>query len=356
MFWLLIYIINALSCDENCIPCRVEEITFVKNPCDNSIYNIQDSYNFNCETCLLNSTSNSECNVLINQTCEANPKCGEKSFLSSRGNFEVESLQKSSICFWYINLTDLSLDEINLNFQFSSLLQGTLLVEAYNLPNGILLNQTSPSHYRIKVENYKLSSSLSLQNTDFLVLIYYTGNSNQYYSGVSVKWDIPKISSNTLGTTLTITALCIASLFCIGCCGILCRRFYKTANGNGRIYNHSITSYQQRTRNYEVIPENSIISDTDIQKHFPKQLFKESLLELGEILCCICFEEYLIYRFNVEGYVRKLPCKHVFHSKCIEEWLVGKIISPKCPLCKYNPFTMEAELGLDKVARIEISK
>lgn len=250
----------------------------------------------------------------------------------------------------------LSPDEVNLSFQFSSLQKGTLLVEAYNLPNGMLLNESSPSHYRIKLENYKLSNNLNLEKTNIIVLIYYTGNSNQQYSGISIKWDTPKISSNSLGTTLTITALCIASLFCIGCCGILCRRLYKSAHGTVRVYSHTITNYQQRTRNYESIPENSMISDTDIQKHFPKQLFKQSLLELGEILCCICFEEYFIYRFNIEGYVRKLPCKHVFHSKCIEEWLVGRTINPQCPLCKYNPFTMEAEVGLDKIGRIEISK
>lgn len=42
--------------------------------------------------------------------------------------------------------------------------------------------------------------------------------------------------------------------------------------------------------------------------------------------CVICLVEYVI-----NDKVKILPCIHIFHSKCIDQWLLKK---PKCPLCK----------------------
>ena len=42
--------------------------------------------------------------------------------------------------------------------------------------------------------------------------------------------------------------------------------------------------------------------------------------------CCICLQNYL----NNEDIVR-LPCKHIFHKRCIFIWFLNK---QYCPLCK----------------------
>lgn len=44
--------------------------------------------------------------------------------------------------------------------------------------------------------------------------------------------------------------------------------------------------------------------------------------------CAICIKD-----FNIGEEVRKLPCKHIFHSPCIDEWLRR---CTDCPLCKSN--------------------
>ncbi|AED96704.1 putative transcription factor C2H2 family [Arabidopsis thaliana] len=44
--------------------------------------------------------------------------------------------------------------------------------------------------------------------------------------------------------------------------------------------------------------------------------------------CCICLAKY-----KDKEEVRKLPCSHKFHSKCVDQWL--RIISC-CPLCKQD--------------------
>ena len=59
--------------------------------------------------------------------------------------------------------------------------------------------------------------------------------------------------------------------------------------------------------------------------------------------CVICFEE-----FQLGVPVRKIPiCSHVFHSKCIDEWFMAKMvdINHKCPLCN-------ADINYEKVKEV----
>ncbi|XP_042519675.1 E3 ubiquitin-protein ligase At4g11680-like [Macadamia integrifolia] len=44
--------------------------------------------------------------------------------------------------------------------------------------------------------------------------------------------------------------------------------------------------------------------------------------------CCICLAKY-----KDEEEIRQLPCNHIFHQKCVDQWL--RIISG-CPLCKQD--------------------
>ncbi|KAF9603745.1 hypothetical protein IFM89_037831 [Coptis chinensis] len=44
--------------------------------------------------------------------------------------------------------------------------------------------------------------------------------------------------------------------------------------------------------------------------------------------CCIC-----LARYRDKEEVRQLPCSHMFHLKCVDQWL--RIISC-CPLCKHE--------------------
>lgn len=49
--------------------------------------------------------------------------------------------------------------------------------------------------------------------------------------------------------------------------------------------------------------------------------------------CCICLESY-----EPGEDVTELPCKHYFHKKCIEPWLVER--DCVCPICKRDPLAM----------------
>ncbi|XP_010443238.1 PREDICTED: E3 ubiquitin-protein ligase At4g11680 isoform X2 [Camelina sativa] len=67
---------------------------------------------------------------------------------------------------------------------------------------------------------------------------------------------------------------------------------------------------------YKRIGENASDSDSD------------SATTTDDPECCICLAKY-----KDKEEVRKLPCSHKFHSKCVDQWL--RIISC-CPLCKQD--------------------
>ncbi|KAJ8450188.1 hypothetical protein Cgig2_033382 [Carnegiea gigantea] len=54
----------------------------------------------------------------------------------------------------------------------------------------------------------------------------------------------------------------------------------------------------------------------------------ERVLSLEDARCCICLSAY-----DDGDELRELPCRHHFHSACIDKWLH---MNATCPLCKYN--------------------
>jgi hypothetical protein len=63
----------------------------------------------------------------------------------------------------------------------------------------------------------------------------------------------------------------------------------------------------------------------------PKKFRKEYGLKDGNT-CTICIENFKENKSKVSI----TPCKHVFHYKCLMNWLIGNVLNPKCPNCNYN--------------------
>lgn len=55
--------------------------------------------------------------------------------------------------------------------------------------------------------------------------------------------------------------------------------------------------------------------------------------------CTICLSE-----FEIEEDVRRLPCMHLFHVECVDQWL-GQ--NKRCPICRVD---IEAHLTKDYTA------
>lgn len=64
----------------------------------------------------------------------------------------------------------------------------------------------------------------------------------------------------------------------------------------------------------------------DTDSEFRNSVDCDSTVASEDLECCICLAKYK----DIEE-VRQLPCSHMFHLKCVDQWL--RIISC-CPLCK----------------------
>jgi len=67
-------------------------------------------------------------------------------------------------------------------------------------------------------------------------------------------------------------------------------------------------------------------------------------------LCCLCLDT-----FNEDDEVRLLPCKHYFHTACIDGWFTAQRFMPRsCPQCRRNPVAgspvVTADLAAEEAA------
>ena len=88
----------------------------------------------------------------------------------------------------------------------------------------------------------------------------------------------------------------------------------------------------------------SEISIIEINTQKIQQLLKSTLLPIkyykylgakngnSSSLCTICIEEFKEGKSKVSF----TPCQHVFHYKCLKDWLMKNVLNPKCPNCNYN--------------------
>ncbi|XP_073291243.1 E3 ubiquitin-protein ligase At1g63170-like [Primulina huaijiensis] len=86
----------------------------------------------------------------------------------------------------------------------------------------------------------------------------------------------------------------------------------------------------------------------EIQESFGGIMFEcdtdsptEHVLPLEDAECCICLSSY-----DDGTELRELPCRHHFHSACIDKWLY---MNATCPLCKFNILKNGNQSGSEEV-------
>ena len=102
-------------------------------------------------------------------------------------------------------------------------------------------------------------------------------------------------------------------------------------NSNSNIFIHN----RKENINLEVLNKQKLdkLFNNKMNKHFYKEEFNQYC-----DVCSICLN-----KFNEKSEVSITPCKHVFHYKCIHNWLYKTIINPNCPNCKHEILKDEEE-------------
>ena len=125
----------------------------------------------------------------------------------------------------------------------------------------------------------------------------------------------------------------IATLDIIGCVFLVSTSITRTGI---RLINlvQKLTEKNEENGNNNLIENNenglSESQNNNIEKiieTLPTSILKKKI-ENSSIQCIICMED-----FNVGDKVSTLPCFHVFHSNCIDKWLLK---THSCPICKFK--------------------
>ena len=151
------------------------------------------------------------------------------------------------------------------------------------------------------------------------------------------------IKHDTLSNVISIIVTILFIGIILVCLVYCCYKRYKINEERRQLriflYNQArqnMAQIEQENNNYIQITNVDIekINKEKLDKLFNNQmaqhLYKKEYNEYGGG-CSICLEE-----FNKKSKVSITSCKHVFHYKCIYDWLYKNIKNPKCPNCNHE--------------------
>lgn len=160
-------------------------------------------------------------------------------------------------------------------------------------------------------------------------------NSNDSYT----QYTISVTGTILYGIFIVMFSCCMGSLcfycttMCSCICCILCLNSCCTDSGDnpgtydGRNREELVESIMRRLQEMEESHEARIAYGSNRTNALPVKVYRKK--DGVEDNCAVCVDE-----IEDGESVKKLPCGHVYHAQCIDEWLTN--YSSLCPLCKYN--------------------
>ena len=112
--------------------------------------------------------------------------------------------------------------------------------------------------------------------------------------------------------------------------------------------NNNMNNYNDNLENIEEINREKL--NILFSKKMAEHTYKSEYNQYGGG-CSICLEE-----FKKKDRVSMTPCNHVFHHKCIKDWLYKNIKNPKCPNCNKEVLVEEENTIKEKTMGTQVIK
>lgn len=229
--------------------------------------------------------------------------------------------------FCYFNYIDETLNDYILSIEFSEPIENKPRV-AY----GCSFNENGQEKIQ-QIENSKEISCSGSYSIFFMTLLKDEYSSSPIFFKITLK----NVTANKLVTVFSIAITLLLIIACLICC---ITRFYNNkARRQLRILmnqraHENMMRIEQENNNANYFNENENLEENNRIKL--DELFSSKMIEhtyKNEYNkygggCSICLEE-----FKKKSKVSKTPCNHVFHYKCIKDWLYKNAKNPKCPNC-----------------------
>ncbi|OMJ70383.1 hypothetical protein SteCoe_31655 [Stentor coeruleus] len=260
--------------------------------------------------CPKNSSCAEICNGFItpsNQICSrSDSNCLKYFHIESPGDIDILKIPAGNFCTWVLDLRIRGIHYSSINAQTTDRL--------YLKINCFISEDRSCNAKEFNLfNNQKQHINVTGSYYEILALSMTTSNDLRF----KLSWNkVDAGSDDREKFTIIILSVFLVIFFIVVLCIVMCLAcIIKKKRSNRRM---------TRVENYEVVPgDSSFVSNIDTS--IPSTLFcNKTLIDP----CCICFE-----RLTFGCFVRELPCKHLFHTPCIDEWINLKKNVSMCPLC-----------------------
>lgn len=222
------------------------------------------------------------------------------------------------------------------------------------------LNLSYMMYINIFLNNDQTISKI-IENDNFNIILDKVEQVEVYYyssrSFSSSPFEISIYTQEKKNNLSLYIAIGIIILACIGC-SIFIYCFSKRLSKKPSQENVSNTEQSKKNQDAIIKEQNKKIIEGLLSSTMKPEGYSEYLLnkknnsEEIEVMtaCTICLED-----FKKESQVIETPCHHLYHSKCITNWLYKNVMHPKCPNCNLNLIERTKEQKSD-VMLIQIKK
>jgi hypothetical protein len=105
------------------------------------------------------------------------------------------------------------------------------------------------------------------------------------------------------------------------------------------------TTMNNYSEYYRIVNTNKVIVDSLFKTELSPKLYNKSNTVNDCYNCTICMEDFI----DNKSIVATTKCGHIFHQKCLQNWVYKNIICPKCPNCNYLILGPESNINLENI-------